>query len=323
MMWMFVAVACRTRGVAGTTEPTPLELDGDGDGWTGLDGDCDDADPSAFPGAADPDDDGVDRDCDGVDRGSIPLGGFPSATLTAADGGYAFGLLLTAGEVDGTAGAELLVGGQAFYEDSYEGFLTPLSGAVVLLDGPDLAEAARWDGRSGRQLGTGAALSTSLTGSPSAVSLDIQGAWVIPIDAPSGPVVDADALRLLDDQDSYVTNNFGVASIDILGGDGVDDLLVGCSPGSFEDYEVSVCVVGRPTDRAAHVRPGRHGDRSGTGPVGARRRGLRRRWPDGSGRRRRLRGGVRRRRVRVLRTPSERGGAGRGRSRGVDRGEPG
>ena len=45
-------------------------VDGDGDGFDSIatgGTDCDDADPSVFPGAAEVADDGVDQDCDGVD----------------------------------------------------------------------------------------------------------------------------------------------------------------------------------------------------------------------------------------------------------------
>jgi hypothetical protein len=42
-------------------------LDADGDGLSAWDGDCDDADPAAFPGADEVAADGVDQDCDGSD----------------------------------------------------------------------------------------------------------------------------------------------------------------------------------------------------------------------------------------------------------------
>ena len=53
-----------------TSEPddddSATPLDGDGDGWTVEDGDCDDADPTVNPGATDSPCDALDSDCDGV-----------------------------------------------------------------------------------------------------------------------------------------------------------------------------------------------------------------------------------------------------------------
>jgi formylglycine-generating enzyme required for sulfatase activity/pimeloyl-ACP methyl ester carboxylesterase len=43
------------------------EVDNDGDGYTEEQGDCDDGNPAAYPGAAEICDDGVDQDCDGAD----------------------------------------------------------------------------------------------------------------------------------------------------------------------------------------------------------------------------------------------------------------
>ena len=48
-----------------------LGYDDDGDGYTELDGDCDDADEGVNPGAEDVPDNGIDEDCDGEDE-TIP-----------------------------------------------------------------------------------------------------------------------------------------------------------------------------------------------------------------------------------------------------------
>ncbi len=45
----------------------PAEGDFDQDGWTGVQGDCANDDPTYHPEAADPAGDGLDTDCDGVD----------------------------------------------------------------------------------------------------------------------------------------------------------------------------------------------------------------------------------------------------------------
>jgi len=47
---------------------TDAETDGDGDGISSCDGDCNDGDASIFPGAEDVCDDGVDQDCSGAER---------------------------------------------------------------------------------------------------------------------------------------------------------------------------------------------------------------------------------------------------------------
>ncbi|RMF85416.1 MAG: PASTA domain-containing protein, partial [Nitrospirae bacterium] len=47
--------------------PAPGDLDGDGDGYTPNQGDCNDADAAIHPGAPDPPGDGVDQNCDGAD----------------------------------------------------------------------------------------------------------------------------------------------------------------------------------------------------------------------------------------------------------------
>jgi hypothetical protein len=48
----------------GQTTPTPVDHDGDG---SPANMDCDDNDPIRYPGAADPEGDGIDQNCDGVD----------------------------------------------------------------------------------------------------------------------------------------------------------------------------------------------------------------------------------------------------------------
>ena len=51
-------------------EPDGSEVDNDGDGFVASE-DCDDNDPTVFPGAVDVDGDGIDNDCDGeIDEGT-------------------------------------------------------------------------------------------------------------------------------------------------------------------------------------------------------------------------------------------------------------
>ena len=65
--------------------------DGDFDGWPALGGDCDDAEPTVYPGAPEVPDDAVDQDCSGADTVTCfvddDLDGFgTTATTLAADG---------------------------------------------------------------------------------------------------------------------------------------------------------------------------------------------------------------------------------------------
>lgn len=52
--------------------PGPADRNADADGFTPNQGDCDDANAAAFPGAPDAEADGIDQDCDGID-GSRPI----------------------------------------------------------------------------------------------------------------------------------------------------------------------------------------------------------------------------------------------------------
>ncbi len=61
----------------------------DGDGWSTADGDCDDNEPSAYPGAAEICDGGIDNDCDSTTSPSAGSSGFVSATGDVRDMGAA------------------------------------------------------------------------------------------------------------------------------------------------------------------------------------------------------------------------------------------
>lgn len=67
-----LAWVCGCSGATGGAGPlNPRTADADGDGWTPAEGDCDDDDPTRYPGAIDPPGDGTDQDCDGQDL--LPL----------------------------------------------------------------------------------------------------------------------------------------------------------------------------------------------------------------------------------------------------------
>ena len=63
----------------------PPDRDADGDGFTEAAGDCDDTDPTAFPGATDSAVDGVDQDCDGVDGPDEDGDGVAAASAGGTD----------------------------------------------------------------------------------------------------------------------------------------------------------------------------------------------------------------------------------------------
>ena len=59
-------------GTPGSANAYCGSYDHDGDGWTGDDGDCNDADADIYPGAPESTP-GVDEDCDGIDNNSLPV----------------------------------------------------------------------------------------------------------------------------------------------------------------------------------------------------------------------------------------------------------
>lgn len=65
--------------------PDPAEKDGDADGYTPADGDCDDTKPAVNPAATDIVGDGIDQNCDGVDGTDVDGDGSASPTSGGDD----------------------------------------------------------------------------------------------------------------------------------------------------------------------------------------------------------------------------------------------
>ncbi|OQY60674.1 MAG: hypothetical protein B6245_00005, partial [Desulfobacteraceae bacterium 4572_88] len=129
--------------------------DGDGDGYTLEDGDCDDTDPDAYPGAAEICGDGIDQDCDGTDMvctsdtrtwTDLSLGGtqkFRSVWGSAANNVFVVGEKGTILHYDGIEWTTAHTGGtkEHFYDvwgcsaDSV--FVVGEKGTVLHYDGTD------------------------------------------------------------------------------------------------------------------------------------------------------------------------------------------
>lgn len=70
----------------GQNQDPVLFVDGDGDGFTPADGDCDDGNSAVFPGGTETPLDGIDGDCDGLEDcyQDIDLDGYGTATVVAS-----------------------------------------------------------------------------------------------------------------------------------------------------------------------------------------------------------------------------------------------
>ena len=109
--------------------------DADGDGYSTCDGDCDDAEPNAFPGHIEDCFDHIDNNCDGIVDGCGPTGdidlSLATAELVGEEGGDLAGAsLCAAGDVDGDGFDDVIVGA------GFNDFGGAEAGMAYLLYGP-------------------------------------------------------------------------------------------------------------------------------------------------------------------------------------------
>lgn len=120
---LVIGAGCAGGGDEGRQETATGEdtapPDGDGDGWTEEDGDCNDENAEVHPGAVDVAGNGVDEDCDGADSGAGPS--FRDSDLTVL-GGAPYGLAgsaLGAGQdIDGDGVGDLVIGAPGGKDDA-------------------------------------------------------------------------------------------------------------------------------------------------------------------------------------------------------------
>jgi hypothetical protein len=109
-----------------------------------VDTDCDDTDDSVYPTASDPDGDGVDTNCDGLDGVGASLGTFVAFDPPRPQFSLEAGFTIVQAQLDDDAELELLA--SAYHWERFPDHADPGNGAAWILDGPELAVAASWEG---------------------------------------------------------------------------------------------------------------------------------------------------------------------------------
>lgn len=213
--------------------------DADGDGWTALDGDCDDHDAARAPGATETPDDDVDSDCDGTDLQDVR--NLLGASWSGGEEGETFGAsVLLVPDLDGDGTDDVLAG--ATMEGVSESDPAREMGSWSAFRASDAEPWAWWtfDHASWNRAGRFADFASDLTGD---AALDL--VFVVPDDAGvtgeswrgvvyvvSGPEsgehnAETFATYVYESSSSPMQIGDGVVAGQDWDGDGLADLLIG------------------------------------------------------------------------------------------------
>jgi hypothetical protein len=229
--------------------------DADGDGWTTCDGDCDDGEAAAYPGAPELVGDLIDNDCDGVvdeapseaPIGEVYGGDADAKLLGEYNDDRAGGDVASAGDVNGDGFADLLVGA-AYCDrggaDSGCAYLVhgPVSGTVSLASADAILVGENADDKAGRRVAAGGDIDGDGHADllVSAIHYDHghtnQGAVYVVYGPVSGVynLSTADGV-LVGEEEHDSLGNRAIAGAGDVNGDGYDDVLIGVDNADSSD----------------------------------------------------------------------------------------